>query len=222
MSQRTYHSPDTRRTQSIDFTPALSHPSDRSQSQAQLRGILRQPQNHKPPPISRSPEWEPGYFQRPPALQQLNADSHPSRSDRFGPRLSLPTTRIFEIDTENDSVARACGQTPSPALRFQPESYPTHTALHGPDHAPAQRGPQAPRARVQDPRKLFAALDELLHTCDAASSERFRLHDFLEWADVRAVQLRERDDRAERDRERARFAKMRKNSHAEVDPKMGA
>ena len=49
-----------------------------------------------------------------------------------------------------------------------------------------------------------------------------RLHDFLEWADVRAAQLRDRDDGAERDRERARLAKMRKNSHAEVDPKMGA
>ena len=137
LSQRTFHSPDTRRTQSIDFTPALSHPSDRSQSQAQLRGILRQPQNHKPPPISRSPEWEPGYFQRPPALQQLNADSHPSRSDRFGPRLSLPTTRIFEIDTENDSVARACGQTPSPALRYQPKSYPTHTPSTDPNRSRA-------------------------------------------------------------------------------------
>jgi len=44
----------------------------------------------------------------------------------------------------------------------------------------------------------------------------------LEWADIRALQLRDRDEREDRDRHRSRFAQMRRNPHAEIDPKMGA
>ena len=80
----------------------------------------------------------------------------------------------------------------------------------------------APRANLNDPRKLFKALDELLHACDLTSSDRFRLHDYLEWVDIRAVQLRDRAEREERDKERYRFAHMRRSSHAEIDTKMGA
>lgn len=130
---------------------------------------------------------------------------------------------VLEIDTENDSVARACGRTPSPPLRYQPESYRTHgSSPREPENPSPHRRPQAPRARVHDPRKLFAALDEIIHACASASNERFRLHDYLEWADIRALQLRDRDDREERDRERGRYAQMRRNPHTEVDPKIGA
>jgi hypothetical protein len=131
--------------------------------------------------------------------------------------------RISKVDTENDSVARACGRTPSPALRYQPESYRTHDSpQHELESPSAHQSPQAPRARIHDPRKLFAALDEILHACDSTSNERFWLHDLLEWADIRAIQLRDRDDREERDRERGRYAQIRRNPHAEIDHKIGA
>jgi len=191
----------------------------RPQGQTQPRGILRQPQNHQPSPVSRSLEFDQGFPRR---QQQLSPDTRSPRRDRF-PSIPIPMPPVSKIDTENDSVARACGRTPSPALRYRPESHGTHCSSQRElESPPAQRRPQAPRARVQDPRKLFAALDELLHGCNSASDERFRLHDYLEWADIRGVQLRDRDDREERDRERSRFAQMRRNPHAEVDPKLGA
>jgi hypothetical protein len=201
----------------------LFQPPDprRPQGQAQPRGILRQPQNYRSSPASRSTEFDLGPSRRSAAQQQYSPDSRSPRRDRFGPRISLPMP-LSKIDTENDSVARACGQTPSPPLRYQPESYRKRGSFsREPENSSPLRIPQAPRARVHDPRKLFAALDEILHACALASNERFRLHDCLEWADIRAVQLRDRDDRDERDRERGRYAQMRRNPHAEFDPKIG-
>jgi hypothetical protein len=219
MSAHPFQSLETHRPQPDDFNSCPTRPTDRSQYQGQSRGILRQPHNHRPSP--RSPEFDNDFPKRSSAQQRPSADAR--HRDIFGHPNSLPMPRASKIDTERDSVARACGQPPSPALNYQPELYRTPTSPQRTHElTPAQQRPQAPRARMRDPRKLFTTLDGILRTCDATSPLRFRLHDCLDWIDIRQVQLRERDDLQERDRERSRFAQMRRNPNSEVDPKMGA
>ena len=222
MSARPIQSPDSRHPQSTEFPTGSSRPSDRSQTQILPRGILRQPQNHRSS-LSRSPpDFGQGHSRRSLTQQQLDSDIHAPRRDSVAPAIPLLVPRGPGIDTVNASVARACGQTPSPPLLYNSESDRSSTSPTNreAEHVPTRR--LASRARTHDPRKLFINLDELLCDYDAASNDRFRLHDYLEWADIRALQLRDRDEREDRDRHRSRFAQMRRNPHAEIDPKMGA
>lgn len=208
-------SPDSRRpTSASDFASDLAQSSEHSRHQGQIqpRSILRQHQSHHSVSDSRGGPLD---FE-----SQSRTSFH---RDRCPGGMQFPTPRVSLVDAENDSVARACGKTPSPALRYQPESYRAQLRPHRGSESSVPKKPQPPRARAENPRELYGMLHNLLVSCDSAQDgRRLRVWDYLEWQDILAVQGWDYKGREERDRERRRFAQMRKNSHTEVDPKMGA
>ena len=154
-------SPDSRRpTSASDFASDLAQSSEHSRHQGQIqpRSILRQHHNH--------------------IIQCLiHVVVHLTSKVKVAPpstaivalvACSFPTPRVSLVDAENDSVARACGKTPSPALRYQPESYRAQLRPHRGSESSVPKKPQPPRARAENPRELYGMLHNLLVSCDSA------------------------------------------------------
>ena len=119
--------------------------------------------------------------------------SYPSPHSLYGSPTNFATSRMAEVYSEHDSVARACGQTPSPVSHFLPERYRERGSRILP--------PAPPRPARVEPVTEYNRLYEILCK-DNLAGVRFDIRDHLALSDLTALHNRDRIRQNERERKR--------------------
>lgn len=121
------------------------------------------------------------------------SQSYPSTHSPYRSPTNFSASRMAEVYSEHDSVARACGQTPSPASHFLPERYQERGLMISP--------PAPPRPSRVEPVTEYNRLHEILRKGNLATA-RFDIRDHLALSDLTALRNRDRIRQNERERKR--------------------
>ncbi|KAH9957679.1 hypothetical protein BC827DRAFT_641802 [Russula dissimulans] len=118
--------------------------------------------------------------------------------------VSLPAviSSFPRIDTECDRLERACGRTPTPLLRIRDDPPPSSP------HQPRGDGPPPPLA------PKWSHWDLVLHIKRVLHRDGKDIRDYVEAGQINELYHRDLDERARRERERGRMARMRAGQEA--------
>lgn len=168
------------------------------QPQRQTRGILRQSHTsastRQSSPSPREPaESTMSNSRKTASQQQRYPEIRPQSHGRFSLGKTMPAPRVSAIDIQNDSVARACGLTPSPAQHYMADFHRPCALSSNQRSETVYSPPEPPRPHWDNelPGRLLAQMHDLLQDKILPPYERLGCGKYLGWDDVRRVYTRE-------------------------------